>query len=95
MLHTLSFNNTNPLISYKQDSVLDENGVAVQITETVEQVKRKADGSPDNVPSRKRAAFGDITNVRLSPCWGYTLKGSFITSELKLLHPKVSIFFGF
>lgn len=31
----------------------------------VEQGKRSAEGSPDNVPSRKRAAFGDITNVSL------------------------------
>lgn len=30
---------------------------------TIEQGKRSAEGSPDNVPSRKRAAFGDITNV--------------------------------
>lgn len=29
----------------------------------VEQAKRSAEGSPDNGPSRKRAAFGDITNV--------------------------------
>lgn len=82
MLHTLSFNNTNPLISYKQDSVLDENGVAVQITETVEQVKRKADGSPDNVPSRKRAAFGDITNVRLSFGENQSLLGVYAKRKL-------------
>lgn len=45
---------------------MDENGVPAQMTlKAVEQGKRSAEGSPDNVPSRKRAAFGDITNVSL------------------------------
>lgn len=52
------------MISYKQENASDENGVPVQMTlKTIEQGKRSAEGSPDNVPSRKRAAFGDITNV--------------------------------
>jgi len=52
------------LISYKQENASDENGVSTQMTlKTVEQGKRSAEDSPDNVPSRKRAAFGDITNV--------------------------------
>ena len=43
----------------------NENGVPVQIAvKTVEQAKRSAEGSPENAPSRKRSAFGDITNVR-------------------------------
>lgn len=36
----------------------------------VEQGKRSAEGSPDNVPSRKRAAFGDITNATFNQLGG-------------------------
>lgn len=53
------------LFTFQQDGALDENGFPVQLTaKTVEKTKRPAEGSPENVPSRKRAAFGDITNVR-------------------------------
>lgn len=53
-------------VFYKEskDNASDENGVLVQIAvKTVENAKRSAEGSPDNAPSRKRSAFGDITNA--------------------------------
>ena len=65
VFYKLVYAHTSLLISSKQASGLDENEVLVQITKA-EQVKRSAEGSPENVPSRKRAAFGDITNVSLA-----------------------------
>lgn len=54
-----------------KDNALDENGVPAQMTlKAVEQGKRSAEGSPDNVPSRKRAAFGDITNATFNQLGG-------------------------
>jgi len=47
----------------------------------VEQGKRSAEGSPDNGPSRKRAAFGDITNV--SDLKSYYFAVKYLTSWLK------------
>lgn len=47
----------------KQNRASDENQVVQIAVKTVEQAKRSAEGSPDNAPSRKRSAFGDITNV--------------------------------
>lgn len=50
---------------------MDENGVPAQMTlKAVEQGKRSAEGSPENVPSRKRAAFGDITNATFNQLGG-------------------------
>ena len=50
-------------VSSKQNRDSDENQVVQIAVKTVEQAKRSAEGSPDNAPSRKRSAFGDITNV--------------------------------
>ena len=50
-------------VSCKQNRDSDENQVGQIAVKTVEQAKRSAEGSPDNAPSRKRSAFGDITNV--------------------------------
>ena len=53
------------VISFQQDCSLGENDLPAHLKEkAAEKTKRPADGSPENVPSRKRAAFGDITNVR-------------------------------
>lgn len=53
------------VISFQQDCSLGENELPAHLKEkAAEKTKRPADGSPENVPSRKRAAFGDITNVR-------------------------------
>ncbi|XP_074633230.1 G2/mitotic-specific cyclin-B3-like isoform X2 [Acropora palmata] len=43
----------------------DENEVVQVALKAVEQAKRSAESSPDNAPSRKRSAFGDITNATL------------------------------
>ncbi|XP_066025304.1 G2/mitotic-specific cyclin-B3-like isoform X3 [Pocillopora verrucosa] len=49
---------------HKQDCSLGENDLPAHLKEkAAEKTKRPADGSPENVPSRKRAAFGDITNA--------------------------------
>lgn len=49
---------------HKQDCSLGENELPAHLKEkAAEKTKRPADGSPENVPSRKRAAFGDITNA--------------------------------
>ena len=53
------------VISSQQDCSLGENELPAHLKEkAAEKTKRPSDGSPENVPSRKRAAFGDITNVR-------------------------------
>ncbi|XP_022806539.1 G2/mitotic-specific cyclin-B3-like isoform X2 [Stylophora pistillata] len=47
-----------------KDYSLDENKLPTQLNvKASEKTKRPADGSTENVPSRKRAAFGDITNA--------------------------------
>lgn len=48
----------------------DENEVVQIALKAVEQAKRSAECSPDNAPSRKRSAFGDITNATLEPQLG-------------------------
>lgn len=53
-------------VSFKQRRASDENEVVQVALKAVEQAKRSAESSPDNAPSRKRSAFGDITNVRES-----------------------------
>ena len=53
-------------VSCKQNRASDENEIVQIAVKTVEQAKRSAEGSPDNAPSRKRSAFGDITNVSFS-----------------------------
>lgn len=59
----------------KSKNTSNENGVPVQIAvKTVEQAKRSAEGSPENAPSRKRSAFGDITNAALVHQGGKDIK---------------------
>jgi len=71
MVKTRSRPLTSVFYNKSKDNASDENGVPAQITfKTVEQGKRSAEGSPDNVPSRKRAAFGDITNATFNQLGG-------------------------
>lgn len=91
------------MIYYKQDNASDENGVPAQMTlKAVEQGKRSAEGSPENVPSRKRAAFGDITNVSLVVIlwWNVQFRGwkqneNLQIAFLRLCKPNSFLFFGF
>ena len=52
------------VISFQQDCSLGEEEIPAHLKEKAVKTKRPADGSPENVSPRKRAAFGDITNVR-------------------------------
>lgn len=78
-----------------KNNASDENEAVQIAVKTVEKAKRSAESSPDNAPSRKRSAFGDITNANFDPQDGKAVKKNLTKSgvtrkeSLRQSKPKV------